>query len=70
MPRITRRRKKEIVEALRAHDRTQVDLAAALGVTTSHVSHFLSGRRYTQRLDEGITAYLEQLTSGTPGAAA
>lgn len=58
MPRLSARRKKEILGALRARGLTQADMAEALGVTRSHLNHVLAGRRYSALLVEGITRYL------------
>lgn len=60
MPRITARRKKEILTALRARGKTQADMADALGVTRSHLNHVLAGRRYSILLVTGIEAYLKK----------
>lgn len=70
MPRISPRRKREVLLALKERGQTMTDMARALGVTTSHVSHFLSGRRYTVRLDDGITAYLRTRPPEGTGKAA
>ncbi len=59
MPRLSVRRKKEILAALRARGVTQTDMAEALGVTRSHLNHVLAGRRYSALLVDGITRYLK-----------
>jgi len=66
MPRITVRRKKEILAALKARRLTQADMADALGVTRSHLSHMLAGRRYSAQLDAGIARYLETTAAALP----
>lgn len=70
MPRKRLARKREVVEALKARGLTMTDMARDLGVTTSHVSHFLSGRRYTIRLDEGIAEYIRRLPDADAQAVA
>lgn len=59
MPRLSARRKKEILGALRARGLTQSDMADALGVTRSHLNHVLAGRRYSALLVAGVTRYLD-----------